>query len=81
MFFVPDTDPEAWGAGLPGSPVIGFKDTLGPVHVVSDSGWALVGWNGCLGGWALICDFIASWPVQLGVGHLSYRMILFQSMS
>jgi hypothetical protein len=21
-------DPEAWGAGLPGSPVIGFKDTL-----------------------------------------------------
>jgi len=28
MFFVPDTDPEAWGAGLPGSPVIGFKDTL-----------------------------------------------------
>jgi len=28
MFFVPDTDPEAWGAGLPGSPVIGFKDAL-----------------------------------------------------
>src|SRR5271168_1102010 len=28
MFFVPDTDPEAWGAGLPGSPVIGVKDTL-----------------------------------------------------
>ncbi len=28
MFFVPDTDPEAWGAGLAGSPVIGFKDTL-----------------------------------------------------
>jgi hypothetical protein len=28
MFFVPDTDPVAWGAGLPGSPVIGFKDTL-----------------------------------------------------
>ena len=28
MFFVPDTAPEAWGAGLPGSPVIGFKDTL-----------------------------------------------------
>jgi hypothetical protein len=28
MFFVPDTDPEAWGAGLPGSPVIGFKNTL-----------------------------------------------------
>ena len=28
MFFVPDTAPEAWGAGLPGSPVIGFKDPL-----------------------------------------------------
>jgi hypothetical protein len=29
MFFVPDTDPEAWGAGLPGSPVVvGDKDTL-----------------------------------------------------
>ena len=29
MFFVPDTEPEAWGAGLSGSPVVvGFKDTL-----------------------------------------------------
>ncbi len=28
MFFVPDTDPAAWGAGLPDSPVIGVKDTL-----------------------------------------------------
>jgi hypothetical protein len=29
MFFVPDTDPEAWGAGLAGSPVVvGVKDTL-----------------------------------------------------
>ena len=29
MFFVPDTDPEAWGAGLAGSPiVVGAKDTL-----------------------------------------------------
>ena len=26
MFFVPLTDPSAWGAGLPGSPVIGVKD-------------------------------------------------------
>ena len=28
MFFVPLTDPAAWGAGLPGSPVVGaFTDT------------------------------------------------------
>jgi hypothetical protein len=27
MFFVPLTDPATWGAGLPGSPVIGIKDT------------------------------------------------------
>jgi hypothetical protein len=26
MFFVPATDPAAWGADLPGSPVIAFKD-------------------------------------------------------
>jgi hypothetical protein len=27
MFFAPLTDPATWGAGLPGSPVLGFKDT------------------------------------------------------
>jgi hypothetical protein len=27
MFFVPLTEPAAWGAGLAGSPVIAFKDT------------------------------------------------------
>jgi hypothetical protein len=27
MFFAPLTDPAAWGANLPGSPVIAFKDT------------------------------------------------------
>jgi hypothetical protein len=26
MFFLPVTDPASWGAGLPGSPVLGFKD-------------------------------------------------------
>ena len=26
MIFAPLTDPVAWGAGLPGSPIIGFKD-------------------------------------------------------
>lgn len=26
MFFVPETDPQSWGAGLSGSPVIAFKD-------------------------------------------------------
>jgi hypothetical protein len=28
MFFLPVTDPAAWGAGLPGSPVLGVKSTL-----------------------------------------------------
>ncbi len=28
MFFVPDTEPAAWGAGFAGSPVIGVTDTL-----------------------------------------------------
>ena len=27
MFFTPVTEPAAWGAGLPGSPIIAFKDT------------------------------------------------------
>jgi hypothetical protein len=29
MFFLPLTDPTVWGAGLPGSPVLGVKDALG----------------------------------------------------
>lgn len=29
MFFLPPTDPATWGAGLPGSPVMGIKDTPG----------------------------------------------------
>jgi hypothetical protein len=29
MFFLPLTDPTAWGANLPGAPIIGVKDTLG----------------------------------------------------
>jgi hypothetical protein len=33
MFFVPLTEPTAWGAGLPGSPIIGVKDTLGQLTV------------------------------------------------
>ena len=28
MFFLPQTDPLAWGAGLPGSPVIAFNDAV-----------------------------------------------------
>jgi len=27
MFFIPLTDPASWGAGMPGSPVMGVKDT------------------------------------------------------
>ncbi len=49
MFFVPDTDPKAWGAGLSGSPVIGFRHP-DPVHVVYGSGGEVVGWDGCVGG-------------------------------
>jgi hypothetical protein len=33
MFFAPLTDPVAWGAGLPGSPILGFKDDPGHVTV------------------------------------------------
>jgi hypothetical protein len=43
MFFVSQTDPAAWGADLPGSPIVAFKDTvervtvfLIPVRVWSD---------------------------------------------
>jgi len=27
MFFTPLAEPATWGAGLPGSPVLAFKDT------------------------------------------------------
>jgi hypothetical protein len=49
MFFAPLTDPAAWGAGLPGSPVIAFKGTEGmtiflvPVGRWSDGTAASVG--------------------------------------
>jgi hypothetical protein len=33
MFFLPLTDPAAWGAGLPGAPLIGVKDDLGRLTV------------------------------------------------
>ena len=33
MFFLPLTDPTTWGADLPGSPVIGLKDTPGRLTV------------------------------------------------
>jgi hypothetical protein len=43
MFFVSQVDPAAWGAGLPGSPILAFNDTweqlitfLVPVRVWSD---------------------------------------------
>ena len=50
MFFVPPTDPAAWGADLPGSPVLAFKDNgegmtvfLVPVTQWSDGSTAPVG--------------------------------------
>ncbi len=33
MFFLPPTDPLAWGAGLPGAPLFGVKDDLGRLTV------------------------------------------------
>jgi hypothetical protein len=33
MFFAPLTEPAAWGASLPGSPVLGFRDTQGRLTV------------------------------------------------
>ena len=33
MFFVSQTDPAAWGADLPGSPIVAFKDTVERVTV------------------------------------------------
>jgi hypothetical protein len=33
MFFLPLTDPATWGAGLPGSPIIGAQDTQGRLTV------------------------------------------------
>ena len=49
MFFAPLTHPAAWGAGLPGSPVLAFKGTEGmtiflvPVVMWSDGMSALAG--------------------------------------
>jgi hypothetical protein len=34
MFFLPLTDPAAWGADLPGSPILGDKDTLDRMTVL-----------------------------------------------
>jgi hypothetical protein len=49
MFFLPLTDPESWGAGLPGAPVLAFKNTrerltvfLVPVAKWSDGTAALM---------------------------------------
>lgn len=42
MFFLPLTDPTTWGAGLPGSPVLGSKDTQGglTVFLIPVSTWS-----------------------------------------
>jgi len=42
MFFLPQTDPLAWGAGLPGSPVIAFNDAVEhlTVFLVPVSQWS-----------------------------------------
>jgi hypothetical protein len=42
MFFVPPTDPAAWGANVPGSPILGDKDSLGrmTIFLVPVSKWS-----------------------------------------
>jgi hypothetical protein len=41
MFFAPLTDPAAWGAGLPGSPIIAFKGTEGmTIFLVPVAKWS-----------------------------------------
>jgi hypothetical protein len=34
MIFLPLTEPAAWGAGLPGAPLIAFKEVPGRVTVI-----------------------------------------------
>ncbi|HEV8041727.1 MAG TPA: hypothetical protein VGP62_22815 [Bryobacteraceae bacterium] len=42
MFFLPLTDPKAWGAGLPGSPILALKDTQSrlTIFLVPVSTWS-----------------------------------------
>jgi len=42
MFYTPQTDPKGWGAGLPGSPMIGFEHTTehSTVFIVPVSRWS-----------------------------------------
>jgi hypothetical protein len=42
MFFLPLTDPKAWGAGLPGSPILALKDTASrlTIFLVPVSTWS-----------------------------------------
>jgi hypothetical protein len=42
MFFLPLTEPTAWGAGLPGSPLIGVKDVQGRmvVYMITLGKWS-----------------------------------------
>jgi hypothetical protein len=46
MFFAPLTEPETWGANLPGSPLIGIQGRFWPNDRVHDSGRPLVGRHG-----------------------------------
>ena len=52
MFYFPLTDKASWGADLPDSPVTlnpQFQGRSGAHYRVRDSGWKMVGWNGCTG--------------------------------
>ena len=42
MFFFPLTDAAAWGADLPGSPVLSSQRRFGPTHRIYDSGRQVV---------------------------------------
>ncbi|MGD0442416.1 MAG: hypothetical protein ABSA39_00635 [Edaphobacter sp.] len=46
---------------MAGSPVVvGVKDALDRFTLFMGSGWALVGWDVCFGGWALSWDLVVS---------------------
>jgi hypothetical protein len=50
MFLLPFTDPATWGAGLPGSPVMGVKDSPGQLTLFLIPVGPAVGRNGCFEG-------------------------------
>ena len=62
MFFVPPTDPLSWGAGLPGSQIIGVENLKKGLHLVSGSSPKVVRRHARVHGWALMqngCHYVS----------------------